>query len=346
MAVLLDVLRALPDGDLAGRAAAADWQGVSRRAWAHGVAPLFWHAIQSADVEPPADARARLDGATAEAAMWAARVRATLRAALEALGRASIPAIVLKGWPFALRMFPRPELRTMTDVDLLVREDDAAAAVASLVAAGGRLTEGAPRARYRERHHHHAPPIVGVGSATVELHFRAMVGFGAVLDAEPLFDRAVADRIDGLAFLRPSAEDEALYLAAHAAGHLYARLGWLLDLKLVARQGGVDWERVAAQARATGFAAALELAAHLLARVGVEIGIRRRRLAPRFLARAEERLEAAWYADHRYPMALALASLGDTPLRAGRFLAHHALFSARRRLARLWPRWVPEAWSG
>ena len=345
--MVLDLIAALPDGAAAARVAAEDWGLAATRARSHGIGPLLHFALRQARVEIPSPAAETLSDATSEAALLATRVRSTLRTALACLERAQIPVIVLKGWPLAERLYPAPELRSMLDVDLLVESSNATRAKDTLIAQGGRFSASEATQRYHAEHHHHWPPIEGVGPASVEIHFRGVVGFGVTLEAAPLFERALPDKFEAIPFLRMGIEDEALYLAAHGAGHLYEQLCWLLDLKLLAaKEPGLDWEVVRARAVESGFGNALDFSLALLRRVRAAVPSFRKRSFANAVTTFDRPLEDAWYSRHRYLGALVMAGLADSPLRGGRFLLHNASRAVRRRAARYFPSLTPEHWGG
>src|SRR5690349_3273235 len=122
--MVLDLIRALPDGAAAASGSAVHLSTSVELAQAHGVAPFLGHALREAGVTPPPEAGKSLARATAESTLLAARAHSTLRAALACLSNASIPVAVLKGWPLAARLYPRAEMRLTSDVDLLVHRLD------------------------------------------------------------------------------------------------------------------------------------------------------------------------------------------------------------------------------
>jgi hypothetical protein len=201
---------------------------------------------------PPEDAdlRRRFERLAAGARLRDARLRALLEEVLGALGAAGIEPVALKGPALADRVYPDPALRAATDLDLLVPDQELARAADALVAAGFRRDAPLRDAYFRAEHHHlhlHRPP-----DADVELHFRVTSAFGAALPTGELLSRAVPHRTArGTALLVLAAEDELVTLAVHAAGHLFERAGWLLDLALlVERSPDLDWESIARRARA------------------------------------------------------------------------------------------------
>lgn len=193
--------------------------------------------------------RRRFESLAVAARLQDARNRDVLEEVLGLLRADGILPIALKGPILADRLYPEPALRVATDLDLLVREDDLPRATAALLAAGFHRPPPLVDAYQRRRHHHvHLSRARG---PDVELHFRAHSDFGRFPEGEP-WARAVSHRTARGSEVRILApEDELVYLAAHAAGHMLARAGWLLDLWLfVERTPALDWSRVAERAAA------------------------------------------------------------------------------------------------
>jgi hypothetical protein len=87
----------------------------------------------------------------------------------------------------------------------------------------------------------------------VELHFRALVGYGQAVEGDALLARAEESELEGRRVRYLRAEDELVYLALHASNHLLQRLSWLLDLKLlVLARPGLSWPVVVEVARSSG----------------------------------------------------------------------------------------------
>jgi len=164
--------------------------------------------------------------------------------------------IPLKGPALAEALYPDPGLRPFTDLDLLVRREDAARAVALLGERGYRHL-GWQRSLAYEVAHAPAACFVADGRALpVDLDL-GLVGFPA--GARPLapgaqaevWERAVATERWGRRVLELALEDLVLYLALHlAVHHPLAGLVWRLDLALLLRRHAarLDWEALLARA--------------------------------------------------------------------------------------------------
>jgi len=143
-----------------------DWSTLPLTADAHGLVPLLRAHLTRAGIDPPMEARQQLvAGALQHRHANHVRLQ-VLEELLEAFDRASISVLVLKGAALAHVLYPSPDLRPMSDLDLLVDARDADRAQAVAISTG--LAEG-PRAIG----HHHLPGLAkGVeGHAIhVEIH--------------------------------------------------------------------------------------------------------------------------------------------------------------------------------
>jgi hypothetical protein len=322
-----------------GRPTPADWMSLLDGALRHGLVERLLAVLPAGRGGLPPAFEARLQREMAGLRIRAALLSAALDEALRALSRHGIPVVPLKGPVLAERLYADPALRPSTDLDLLVADADFDRAAAALEELGYTLDRGWTAA-YQRRHHHHVSLHRPRGPA-VELHHRAVSGFGTFLPGEDLISRARPFvTATGATALVLSAEDELLYLCLHAAGHLFQRLGWLEDVALLLeRHRDLDRGIVTERARTFGGLSALTFALLHLHRCGVDPGpglalrlgpIRggmvnwvRRRTLPARNKWVFQGLNLAYH-----------ALLCDRPWVAGRYLGHHLVWFVRRRAHR------------
>lgn len=246
---LLEVLRAWPEAPR--DAVPTDMAALVHAAARHGLAGFVQHALGRSGwtVDEPVRTSLRRE-ALAQAARGM-RVKALLVRSLDALAAVGLVPVLLKGYGLGLRLYPEPLQRATTDVDLLVTDAEVDGASGALVGLGLKPLGEAAAAHAREHEHH----LTFTGPAgMVELHFRALVGYGQTLEAQALLARAEEAVLEGRRVRYLRAEDELVYLAIHASNHLLQRLAWLFDLKLlVLARPGLDWGRVVEVARGTAF---------------------------------------------------------------------------------------------
>lgn len=266
-----------------------------RTAARHGLAGFASHALERAGWTLPAPAREALRRESLSSAARAIRVHALLLRSLDALSAGGVVPVVLKGTALARRLYPEPFHRATTDVDLLVASGQLEEASRALEGLG--LVRAPERAGHGGEHSHHREFQGPAG--LVELHFRALVGYGQALEADALLARAEEAELEGRRVRYLRAEDELVYLSLHASNHLLQRLSWLMDLKLlVLTQPRLRWPRVVEVARATAFSHlawyALEAASRL-----VEAPVPREVLAELAPPRWQRSLAARFFSEER-----------------------------------------------
>lgn len=287
---------------------------------------------------PPEVVRA-LRAQARNAAAHAMRLHKLLLDALALLDQRGVAPVLMKGWGFGERYWPDPLWRPASDVDLLV-EPEALEGVERVMGALGLSRFSDPGEDDVFEHHHHLSFHGPRG--LVEVHFRLLAGFGgAKLGDAAVFARCREATVERFRVRYLAPEDELVYMAAHAAQHLFLRVSWLYDLKLlVAKERDLDWDRAVALAKASSLRAATH-AALVLAAEALEAevpGAVLKALAPtRLHARAvrraftDEALVSASLATGKSASALR-ALLSDDPVRAARHLAEGVARKVRRKV--------------
>ncbi|WP_224364792.1 nucleotidyltransferase family protein [Hyalangium versicolor] len=288
-----------------------DAESFVRAAARHGLAGFAAHAAERAGWGLPAAAQELLRRESMSAAARAIRVNALLLRSVDALATVGVVPVLLKGPALARRLYPEPFLRATTDVDLLVGTEQVEPSSRALEGLG--LTRAPERPGHRGEHSHHRE-FQGPGGL-VELHFRALVGYGQALEADMLLAHAEEAELEGRRVRYLRAEEELVYLSLHASNHLLQRLSWVLDLKLLLlAHPRLRWPLVVEVARASALPHlawyALETARRLLgAPVPLEVLEElspprwQQLLASRFFS--EERLLGTALVEHRLGWAAA-----------------------------------------
>jgi hypothetical protein len=262
-----EVRRALADGaDLGLAVTAAD---------EHRISPLLWRALGAADaLDALGPERAALHGtADAFAMEGLLLIPRAVALAVRPLTDVGLEPVIFKGPAVAAR-YPRPGLRPMEDIDLLLPRADHARALTALAASGWRVVRAAGGDQYDTVLAHDEVP-----SLFLELHFGLESASQRVtaLDPEKLWAHRQPAEVAGTpAFVLPQNE-ELVVLAAHAGKphHGFVRLVWIADLAMIVRAAEaaghpVDWARVRSVARSTHCLTVVGAALALARRAGVE----------------------------------------------------------------------------
>jgi hypothetical protein len=257
-----------------------DWTACAELARRNGVAPLVYRRLSDVAIELPPAAleplrRAYYQNAAANTLRY--RELAQIMAVLDAEG---IPAIVLKGPALALSVYPDPALRVIGDIDLLVRREYVARAMAGLQQLGyrtpdrelgysiGYLTRFGRHLQLQRRDR--------AGTLELEIHWRLIgelwAGSVTAIDIAGLWARAIPLEGDGWRACQLSHADTLLHLALHATlMHAFTELGIRIyvDVDRLVRTYGVGahaaafWQEAVALARAQRLSAVLYTALKL-----------------------------------------------------------------------------------
>jgi hypothetical protein len=160
----------------------------------------------------------------------------------EALSKAGIPSIVLKGPASSLQLYRDALTREYTDLDILINLPAVDAAIPIMSTLGYEAADYQPakNARFQgsrliARGHHVVFWKKG-SPFRVELHDRS--GWERELFArdniDEVFDRAVRLEQEGRAFYSPALPDHAALIIAHGTQHAWTLLHWLLDAAALA----------------------------------------------------------------------------------------------------------------
>ena len=254
-----------------------------------GLLPLLFEQPQLPDT-----VKAALPRHAAQAALARARTALLLRALATLFGLLrDEPFVLLKGADYATRLYPRPELRPMQDLDLLVPRQRLEAVCARLSAAGLRPREPRTAARAASSYYERA---FSLGEVIVEVHQSFLQRSRARIDYEAVWRRRVPRPADGLGTARLDDADAVAYHALSLAKDEFTvPLVRYVDLWLMLRGRPELAEAAALRAGEWGTRRALFGALHQAARLLPDLADARTQetaramagpLARRFLAAA------------------------------------------------------------
>jgi hypothetical protein len=235
-----------------GRVASDDPDGFTEIARQADLLPWL-HAVlireQRADLIGP-EAMERLD-------RWRRKIRhdnllllARTEEALDLLLGAGVKPLALKGLDLLHRVYGRFDERTLTDVDLLIRNEDLPAALAALREGGWQLPPEPECSNFIRSSHH--LPMASPGPIVVEfeIHWNLAQEIRFRIDPDSLFRRAVDCEIAGRKILRLRDDDFVAHLLLHHFTHYFDRqFKWAVDLRALTRDPDFDWVTVADRVR-------------------------------------------------------------------------------------------------
>jgi hypothetical protein len=255
MQLLLDCLRAdtaTPHVHLLARLATANWTALVEQAAWHDVVPLLYYRLKALGpaVTIPVDIEQELRNAYHHSTWRNMCLYHELGQVLSVLRGNGIPAIVLKGAHLAQVVYPSIALRSMCDVDILIRESDLLEVEGSLLKMGyirsGRSITSC--------HHSYRTPAQGL---LLEVHWH-IVGMESpfVVGVNDLWERARSVSLSDVPVAVLSAEDLLLHLCLHAGFRHGFEVGLraFCDVVQVIQhyRGELDWSLVPARAQQWG----------------------------------------------------------------------------------------------
>lgn len=218
------------------------WQQITCLAAWHDLCPLLYRRVRDRELRPPDSVMSDLHVAHLKSVARAEHMSVCLDRVLTACTQAGVAVLLVRGAWLAVHAYEHASLRPMSDIDLVVRDEDLRRASRALRAAGliGR----------------HAP-------VALDLHtVRSMPGVRTVRWAEQVWDRAVSTSIAGHSVRVPEVHDHVLLIAAHLALHHgfgAAGLKGLYDLHRLIESEALDWTLLSQRSEVAGLSRALSL---------------------------------------------------------------------------------------
>jgi hypothetical protein len=174
---------------------------------------------------------------------------------LKSLGDNRLPVIALKGLSVAKSVYGDIALRPMSDMDLLVKEEDLVRAGRILLALG--YMQYFSAWERTQKILHHLPPFTSNSGTMIELHWNIVNSDSPIHpDLDGLWERACLIKIDNVEVRALSPEDLLLHLCIHACIHLRTGID-LIPLCDIARliktsADKIDWQIVIERATTWG----------------------------------------------------------------------------------------------
>lgn len=247
--VLARCLRAAHAGSAEFVDTAVDWTALANAACEASLGGLLVESVQRTGRQPTQSVLGRLRRQADQIERNNSGLLRQLARITRALQSRGVEVLLLKGAALNLTLYDRPNLRPMSDLDLLVRPDSAERAITILESMGFRRGPSLLRADFFPRFHYE----VELSSADyhptrIDLHtrpFRPLRWATTIPDGAFWRGARPVDERDAAASV-PAGEEMLVHLATHSACHGHRRLLWLYDLcRLIDTVGAyLDWERV------------------------------------------------------------------------------------------------------
>ncbi len=155
-----------------------NWEEVLKSASWHGIAPLLYHNLKGIQENQliPQEVLDHLKKTYYGNMVRNMYLFAELGRILEAFGKKGVVLIVLKGAALAKTVYGNIALRTMADIDLLVKKEDLPHAERIISGLGYIFSDSGPIESYKKNHHHirYFHPL---NTTVVEIHWHIAMKF-------------------------------------------------------------------------------------------------------------------------------------------------------------------------
>ena len=227
-----------------------DWDGLVDLALRFKVGGLFYRKIKSGNFPTeliPVNAKNRLRDAYRNFATINTSLFFDALKISKSFTDNQLPVIALKGLALAKSIYGDIALRPMSDMDLLVQEEDLVRAGRILLTLG--YKQDFPDWERTLKVCNHLPGFTNKNGEIIELHWNIVAADSSIkVDLDGLWDRSCLIKIDNVGVRVFSLEDLFLHLCIHACVHLQIGLGLihLCDLAGLIKTSvdKIDWQIV------------------------------------------------------------------------------------------------------
>lgn len=240
----------------------SDWERVLVEARKQRLIPLLAGKLDALPepVTPPENVRAALQNALRLSASRNLLLYHELSHVLETFNQAGIPTIVLKGAFLAEHIYENIGMRPMSDIDIMVREEDLQRAADCMISIG--FSSKLYQRETAPTDSHELPEFFKPNGPVIDIHWSiASPNAPFKIERDEIWKRAPAVKFSNLEAMVLSPEDLILHLSMHVAyQHAFAMgLRPFCDITETLNHNldTLDWRQI--QARATQWAAAKSL---------------------------------------------------------------------------------------
>jgi len=205
--------------DLLGRP--LNWEEVLRSALGHGIAPLLYHNLNGIQERRfiPQNVIVKLEEAYQGNIARNMYLYAELSKILDAFRGKGLQVIILKGAALAKTVYKDIGLRSMSDLDLLVKKKDLPGIKEIMYDLHYGKKNGYSEEYYQENHFH-LPLYIHPDKPTIEIHWH-IVRDPSLIDIDKWWARARVLTIGSCQAMMPSPEDILIHLCLHLFNHGY-----------------------------------------------------------------------------------------------------------------------------
>lgn len=200
-----------------------NWNNILKSAFSQAIAPLLYNNIKGIQEKQyiPQGVIDKLKKSYHETIARNMFLYAELSRILKAFNSKGIKVIVLKGATLAKFIYGDIGLRSMSDIDLLVKKEDLSLAKKTIYDLNYTHKKHIFSEEWHIENHHHLPPYIHKEkSLIVEIHWH-ITGKSFDLNIKKWFERAKYAELYGCPILIPAPEDMVIHLCIHLYNHGY-----------------------------------------------------------------------------------------------------------------------------
>ncbi len=233
----------------------AQWHHFAQDATAMGFAGVVLEHAKRSNINLPPSCTALLKQFAYHVATHNLNLQSKLETILSGFNEAGIDVMLLKGAALTGQIYDRPDLRPMSDVDLLLKEKDIKAGTSLLEKLGCSPGMGLIHEDHFPKYYYESEYMsAGPNPIRLDVHVRPFrpTRYTQLIPEDQFWENARPVKVGQASALIPSAETMLIHLAAHAAFHECSRLMWLYDLKRWCDKFGQDmnWSLVLKRTKA------------------------------------------------------------------------------------------------
>jgi hypothetical protein len=215
------------------------WDNFLHQAARHAVAPIVYHTLKDEHDLFPDRVKRKLQVSYYHTAFRNTSLYAQLGSILGSLADADKPTMLLKGAALAQKLYGNVSLRTMGDVDLLVRHEDWADVEQLLLRQGLEASLAHPDFGDHSIFRIGGPLLIHL---EVHPHIVGPPYYRRRMSEEWLWEDARPLLINDAATFMLSTEKAAIHACLHLLQHQASHLRWVCDIVEMCRDESFDWD--------------------------------------------------------------------------------------------------------
>jgi hypothetical protein len=227
-----------------------NWDSIPELAGTHYVATLLYNTLVRLRLDVPKSALERLREINIATASVMMRLQEELAGIARALDREGLHIMLLKGAALQQTVYRDEVFRPMSDIDILVQEDEFPAIGAVFTDLGFSTERPLPELTARElveyAHYFDQIKFINERRVKIDTHFRLLNMGVPTPGEETVWGRAQEIQLGGAVVSVPSPEDMLLHLCFNANHHYFARMSYFCDIHEVHERyaDAFDWDRL------------------------------------------------------------------------------------------------------